>query len=597
MNFFIPIAFIGLISIPIIIIMYLLKQKYKEHDISNLFLWKKAVIMSQSQRPWQKLRKNLLMFLQLLSALFLVLALANPYMRGKEQVENYILVLDTSLSMQAKDVSPSRFEKAKDDMISLVSSTKTGAKISLVVAGNSPYIAVNFSDDKKTVIDKIKDIKVTNNSINESSVASLIKILQEQYNGSVFVFSDNNYEFEGLQKQNILIGSSANNTAITLISHTVDNNRIVALVKVKNYGTTTTSNSVAVYTEGAFHDTKEITLSAGEEKDVFFTSIPANVKTIEARLTEPDILEADNSAYTVVSEVEKQKVLLVTKQNVFLSNMLSLLNNVDLYNATIDNIEELSGYYLYIFDGILPQKMPTDGHILVFNPTGENEIIETNSEVEITGIYSSDSHLLKFISNIQFDVLKSQKITTPAWADIVLDSPETPLIIAGQKDKQKIVVMGFDLHNTDLPLKKEFPIFIYNLMQYFIPSDVIGSGNIRTGDVLEFNIYPDAEEVNVVTPNGELIKIAPPFPVSPFTETDFYGVYTVEQKMSDRTVFSSFPVNTVITDSDLKRAENANTTDNFTIQSISVNKNLTYIFILIVILLLLAEWWVYCRGN
>ena len=65
MRFFQPLGFLALVGIPILILMYLLKQKYKEQEVSSLFLWKKAESFSMAQQPFQKLKKNLLMFFTL----------------------------------------------------------------------------------------------------------------------------------------------------------------------------------------------------------------------------------------------------------------------------------------------------------------------------------------------------------------------------------------------------------------------------------------------------------------------------------------------------------------------------------------------------
>ena len=62
MRFLNPLGFLALLGIPVIILLYLLKQKYKEQEVSSLFLWKKAQMQSLAQEPWQKLKKNILMF-------------------------------------------------------------------------------------------------------------------------------------------------------------------------------------------------------------------------------------------------------------------------------------------------------------------------------------------------------------------------------------------------------------------------------------------------------------------------------------------------------------------------------------------------------
>ena len=104
MRFFQPLGLFALIGIPIIVLMYLLKQKYKEQKVSSLYLWKRAESYSMAQQPWQKLKKNLLMFLQIAVVFFMAIGLANPYIMGGEETSHIILGLDCSLSKKAKVV-------------------------------------------------------------------------------------------------------------------------------------------------------------------------------------------------------------------------------------------------------------------------------------------------------------------------------------------------------------------------------------------------------------------------------------------------------------------------------------------------------------
>ncbi len=114
MRFYSPYAFIYLISIPVIVLFYLLKQQYQEKKVSSLYLWQEALVDLEANTPWQKLKKNLSMILQIAAALLMVLALSNPFITvGEKKMNKVALVLDTSMSMQAVDVKPNRFEAAK----------------------------------------------------------------------------------------------------------------------------------------------------------------------------------------------------------------------------------------------------------------------------------------------------------------------------------------------------------------------------------------------------------------------------------------------------------------------------------------------------
>ena len=603
MNFYNPWGFLGLVSIPVIILMYILKQKYEEKKVPSLFLWEKALSYSEAYKPWQKLRKNILLFLQLIIAFLLVLILANPYIAGgMSKSGSYIIVLDQSITMQAKDESPNRFEEAKNKIYQMINSLEPSAKISVVVMGKEPYILVNQSTDNNAVIKRIEDVKLLNSGIDLENTESLVKAIYENVKSNIYIFSDKEIKFTDLNSNLIKIGKNYENCGITLLSHSKEEKQIAALVRVKNFGTQMNDFTVSLYGDEKLIDIKRVQLQANEEKNVFFTGISREVNILKAQIDVEDILEVDNTMYDVVYEDAKEKVLLLTNQNVFLEQILSLLPQVELYKGDLDNIENLQGYYLYIFDGLIPDSIPEDGHILVFNPPVSNPLINVENDIEVTSIYSSGGALLEFIDQIKFDIAVTKKMSTPSWGQVVLNSEETPLIIAGERGEQKVIVFGFDLHQTDLPVITEFPIFIYNTIKWFIPEKIHNLEKVAAGDTIEFQISPESKEVSIVKPGGEFEKLAPPFPVQPYNNTNEIGIYTLRQKGEKIDSFHYFAVNPVVewdfnSNNTVDNEENIEEISQANDLMIETNKNLKNIFLMILLLFIAVEWWVFVRGN
>ena len=106
---------LALLAIPILLL-YMLKLRRQEVKVSSTLLWQMLLEDRQANVPWQKLRRNLLLLVQLLILAALIFALLRPALPsdtiGNAEV---IVVLDASASMQATDVSPSRFDAAKDE--------------------------------------------------------------------------------------------------------------------------------------------------------------------------------------------------------------------------------------------------------------------------------------------------------------------------------------------------------------------------------------------------------------------------------------------------------------------------------------------------
>src|SRR3954466_3329949 len=93
------------IAVPALLVLYFLKLRRRELPVSSTLLWRKAVQDLQVNSPFQKLRKNLLLLLQLLCLLALCLALARPVANFKQGAGKLtVILIDRSGSMAAKDV-------------------------------------------------------------------------------------------------------------------------------------------------------------------------------------------------------------------------------------------------------------------------------------------------------------------------------------------------------------------------------------------------------------------------------------------------------------------------------------------------------------
>jgi len=88
------------VVVPSLLVLYFLKLRRKEMAVSSTLLWRKAIQDLQVNAPFQKLRKNLLLFLQLLLLLLLCLALSRPvanYTPGAGKIT--VILIDRSASM------------------------------------------------------------------------------------------------------------------------------------------------------------------------------------------------------------------------------------------------------------------------------------------------------------------------------------------------------------------------------------------------------------------------------------------------------------------------------------------------------------------
>src|SRR6202167_3127305 len=100
-----PAALAAAIAVPALLILYFLKLRRREVPVPSTLLWRRAVQDLQVNSPFQRLRKNLLLLLQMLLLAALLLALARPILNYSPGAgPRTIILIDRSASMSADDM-------------------------------------------------------------------------------------------------------------------------------------------------------------------------------------------------------------------------------------------------------------------------------------------------------------------------------------------------------------------------------------------------------------------------------------------------------------------------------------------------------------
>ncbi|MDD3393831.1 MAG: BatA and WFA domain-containing protein [Anaerotignum sp.] len=598
MRFFTPWGLLALLAVPIIILMYLLKQKYKETKVPSLYLWKKAVPESKAQEPWQKLRKNILMFLQIAAAVVLAFALGSPYIMGKSQVVDYVLALDCSVSMQATDVAESRFSAAKKDMLRLVEEAAPQSSFSLILLQEEPSLVLSGTQEKQEVLRCIQETEVTDGGVAWDKAKEILEAERDVLGGEIVVFSDDYGSLEDLPVQEQVYNNGGNNSALSMLSYTEQEDGLSVLTRLENWGVGGEEKTVTLYTDDTVFDTKSFTLERGETVDVTFRGVPKETKSIMVRLFPEDNLLADNMRYEGISAEGSQKALLITDNNLFLEKVFSLIDQIELYKTTPEKAKGLSGYGLYIYDGCLPEQLPEDGFVMLFNPP-TNEYVTMGTEKEIsTTARTLDSTGLSDISDISFEVSKANALQA-GWGKPLIRAGKDVLAVFGEYQGEKMAVFGFDLHDSDLPLTAGFPVLLYRLTEWYFPGGEEGLTQQQAGDTISFSLRPETEKAWVSTPSGKKFIVAPPFPSLPFTQTKKTGFYSLVEVdgggMQTTKIFGVNPKTAGESELTLK-GEKADF-EKTQAKTIGVGKPLRNLLLLILCMILMAEWRVNCREH
>lgn len=547
MRLFSPWTLWFLSFMPLVVLMYILKQKFEERQIGSIYLWQQVLKDIEVNTPWQKLKKNLLLFLQLLSILFLVFALSDPYLYTKGGMySNLVIVMDNTGSMNAKYEGNTRLTKAKQLAEEMINRSGTKVNITLLTVDRSPRVEIGKTTNKGEAITKLKAIEPNNSSGNINDSVTLVRAMVKQYEGNsgykAVFYTDSPVDTGDLNAEVVSLASELQNVSLDYISYSNDNGKLTALVRATNRSNTPFTREISLYGNDKVLDIKNVELPAGETMTVYFEGISANAAYIWAELTEKDDLEEDNQVYGVVNFANPRKVLLVSTNNVFIEKALSNIKGLELYRTNPDeDLEE--GYDLYIFDSAAPFALPKSGSVLLLNPPAGNGIVEVGAELQ-GGIADIIMHpITKYMENADFTVSKLKSIEAPFWSDVLISVGGNAAALSGEYKGRKTAVIGFDLHNSDFALTTEYPIFVYNLAAYLVGIDTEGRSSYVCGDSIDLNPSPEVKEASVKDPYGTIHRLELTYPMLPFDKTGQFGVYELTQKIGETEKVSSFAVN------------------------------------------------------
>jgi len=152
-------------AIPLLVLMYFLKLRRIEAPISSTLLWKRAVQDLQVNAPFQRLRRNLLLLLQLICLILILLAVAKPMLHlAAGAGRRYVILIDRSASMSATDVDPSRLDRAKREAKELVASLRGPSMFGLGDEGDKAMV-IAFDADARVMCTFPADKEMLNRAI------------------------------------------------------------------------------------------------------------------------------------------------------------------------------------------------------------------------------------------------------------------------------------------------------------------------------------------------------------------------------------------------------------------------------------------------
>ncbi len=564
-----PLAFLLLPLIGgLIVAMYILKLRRKDVVVSSTFLWRQVIRDVQANAPFQKLRHNLLMFLQLIIAALLIFALASPYLRlSGAPGRSIVLVVDTSASMRATDVSPSRIEVAKHKAHDIVNGMGKDDMMMVLSASSRPEALSGFTNERSELHHVIDSIHPHDTPTNMRDALNLAADLVSSHNngeaGRIELISDGGFESGqgnqetapqytlanlNLGKTHVTfhpVGKGHDNVGITAVDfrRSIGGEKTVQLLVVThNYSGQPRKLTEEIYVEENLFDAHEVDLAPGAENtEVFDVQEPAKPVAMRVKLDVKDDLATDNEATLVLRPRKLLKVLLLGTENLWLENALKVDPGVTLSKAPAFTPAQAKAYDVILFNESAPAKLPEGNYLFIHCTSDQSPAKLVGRDGSSLGVFEKDGvgfadierehPVLRYVDFGRENLLGVYSAAPLGWGREIAVGDSGSLIVTGEKNKMRAEYVSFSLEKSvHFLLTVAFPIFMSNSVRWLgTGGDDSEQAQIRTGETLTIPALPGIPRLTITRPDGSRREVAVGDRGGAiFTETDLAGLYKVE---------------------------------------------------------------------
>lgn len=507
-----PAAFWFALTLPVIVILYLLRRKRVTHLVASTVLWQRFLAENQANAPFQKLRNHLLLWLQLLLLALIIFALSRPFFASTEVAGRLLVaIVDASASMQSTDVSPNRFEASRKLLQQQIDGMSPSDSMVLLQAGVVTEVLQSATRDKTLLRQAMGRLHVSDAASTPADALNLaLTLIKNTDRPEVHLFSDGAFgsldQFENQQLPLVLhpVGARIENAGIVGMeakANPENPSQRAVFVTVANGS----SNRMDRVLELRFGEdkvaSKAFQLAPAEVvSDVFLVNQSRN-GVFTAKLLGDDDLASDNEASVISTLPPPIKVTLVTAGNRFLEKALRSIPNLEL--SIVSALPSgADGADLVVLDNVAVPSWP-NANVLCFAQAPTN-IIQVTARVEAPAIvdWRTAHPILRFVNLDGVSIAEALSFNMPPWGVAMVDGAKQALVIAGEFDRHRTVYVAFDLLQSTWPLRISFPIFMANAVDWLNPSVVEAARtSFRAGTALRWNVPSGTPSVEITMPD------------------------------------------------------------------------------------------------
>jgi hypothetical protein len=573
--------------IPPLLLLYFLKLRRRPKPIACTLLWKRSVEDLQANAPFQKLRRNLLLFLQLLALAFLILSVMQPQvLADRGESGKTILLIDNSASMTATDGEDEATRlveakhRAKERIEALYAGglfSRSGGETMIIGFSDRAEIACRFSTSKQELLSAVDRIRPTHGGSELDEALKLARAYTTNVDpdsdrpvgepADLELFSDGRIADLGdqvLRGETLRyhrIGSpEADNVAIATMSVERPYDRpsaVEVFVALLNFNEAEVQCDLELRVDNRARALEELTLPPATTDDASGELVPGRNNivftpfeeprgaVIEVRNLRADELAADDTARVVVPPPKQLTVGLVAPKSFLIRSVLEgmPLRSIEiLTEAQYERLAErgvVDAYDVIVFDNYAPpQGSMVAGRFLSFGATPPLKGLEEfgADDAQIVLNIHEEHPVFRYVDLDKLFIAEGKLVQVDDDVEVLAEGTQGPVVVQIGRGPLQHIHVTFDPLRSNWPFQRSFVTFIFNAIDYL---GHVGEGltteGFRIGEALSTRVPSAATDIRLRTPDGNTI------PLRAMNETSvswgplrFAGLYTLAWQMPDR---------------------------------------------------------------
>lgn len=496
MTLLLPLAWLGLLTLPLIILLHLLRSQRQRVAMPSLLLWRGLEQEKEGGAP-RKIPWSLMLMLQLAAATLLTCGLARPALSLLlDQPQQTIFVLDTTTSMTAADVAVSggaastRFELARGAIQSVLETLAESDRVAVVSLGPQPEILLAGSGEQRAALLRTLDhVMPGATGANLTEALSLAGgLVDPDWQSQIVVLTDGNFTAEAQALPTVpapitwrfipdTLEPVPNQALFDVSARSLPDSRYRLFARLINYGDLLARRTLRLMVDGELAAEAIVDLEP-ESDATYLWTVSAGAKTAAVEIVEADALPLDNRAELLLVESTRWQVLLVSAEPGSLARALEVQPGLDL---TVTQPDDWTAWDMASFDLLVFDHPPASladwprGNIWLVNPPVGHPLLAVDTVVvNLRPDVSSASDMLAGVdlSGVYFP--RVGRLVAPDWATVDLFGVsnqiegQPPLIFHGATEQGRAAVWAFDLNASNLPARLALPLLTANTLEVLL---------------------------------------------------------------------------------------------------------------------------------